>query len=513
MNQGKSFNRILSRKSFKNSRPKSSFKSSSSFISLKNNISTICIKSHHQILTRPDNTSKKLKGMGNKFEREELYQLNQELKSKVNKLKEELYEAKGIITKKDREIKRKEKIIRDIYNEIQNPTSSYQKSFDKAKESTLLSLCKEQYNELKKDYDKKLEEIEVLNMNIKITQIKELKIQISTLKSEMIKLRNLYKNASKENILLKNKINELIEFRNKYSQQHSIIDRCMKKVNDYNNNLMELELANEELQNELNKKVKKNLYFKSQNNKLKISNEKYLQERKTRDYFNIFNLDSTNKISKLKKELDEYKKLYNLKEQQIKKYEKNYGTKNQNKIEEVKEFNYNKIINIEREPVDESDKIKLLKSLLEEKQKEIEIFSNFLISKNLNPELILQGISINTYSNPNTNNINNMSNSQTIKINSSIKDLNISAKKSENNNINSNNKKEIEEKNKNSINLNSVNTNTNNNKNSSNNQNDENNSQLYNAAVINSNDNENDNNSEEQMKYSELTSNDKEFNK
>ena len=285
----------------------------------------------------------------------------------------------------------------------------------------------------------------------------------------------------------------------------------MKKVNDYNNNLMELELANEELQNELNKKVKKNLYFKSQNNKLKISNEKYLQERKTRDYFNIFNLDNTNKISKLKKELDEYKKLYNLKEQQIKKYEKNYGTKNQNKIEEVKEFNYNKIINIEREPVDESDKIKLLKSLLEEKQKEIEIFSNFLISKNLNPELILQGISINTYSNPNTNNINNMSNSQTIKINSSIKDINISAKKSENNNINSNNKKEIEEKNKNSINLNSVNTNTNNNKNSSNNQNDENNSQLYNAAVINSNDNENDNNSEEQMKYSELTSNDKEI--
>ena len=168
MNHGKSFNRILSRKSFKNSRPKSSFKSSSSFISLKNNISTICIKSHNQILTRPDNTSKKLKGMGNKFEREELYQLNQELKSKVNKLKEELYEAKGTITKKDREIKRKEKIIRDIYNEIQNPTSSYQKSFDKAKESTLLSLCKEQYNELKKDYDKKLEEIEVLNMNIKI---------------------------------------------------------------------------------------------------------------------------------------------------------------------------------------------------------------------------------------------------------------------------------------------------------------------------------------------------------
>ena len=61
MNHGKSFTRILSKKSFKNSRPKSSFKSGSSFLSLKNNISTICIKSHNQILTRPDNASKKLK--------------------------------------------------------------------------------------------------------------------------------------------------------------------------------------------------------------------------------------------------------------------------------------------------------------------------------------------------------------------------------------------------------------------------------------------------------------------
>ncbi len=194
--------------------------------------------------------------MGNKFEREELYQLNQELKTKVNTLKDELYDAKSQIAKKDREIMRKEKIIEDCCKEIYNPSFSYQKSFDKAKESTLLSLCKEQYNQLKKDYDKLSEENNILNMNIKITKIKEYQIQINTLKSEMTKLTNLYKSAISENEILKRKINELIEFRKKYCQQHCIIDKCMKKVNDYNNNLIELELVNEDLKNELNKKLK-----------------------------------------------------------------------------------------------------------------------------------------------------------------------------------------------------------------------------------------------------------------
>ena len=40
-----------------------------------------------------------------------------------------------------------------------------------------------------------------------------------------------------------------------------------------------------------------------------------------------------------------------------------------------------------------------------------------------------------------------------------------------------------------------------------NNQNEENNSQLYNAAVIDPNDNENENNTEEKIKDSDLNSN------
>ena len=512
MNHRRTINRINSLNGSINNRPKSSFKSSS-FLCIKSNIRPISVNTPTRLLTKPSNKSKQLKGMGNTFEREELYQLNQELKSKVNTLKAELYEAKSQITKKEREIKRKEKIIEDCYKEIHNPTSSYQKSLDKAKESTLLSLCKEQYNITKKENEQLKEEIKLLEMNIKITNIKEYKILINTLKNEMKKLTSLYKSAVYENNILKNKINDLMEYKKKFSEQHNVIDKCVKKVNEYNHNLLELELVNEELQNELNKKKKKTQFFKSQNNKLKLSKEKILNERKIKDYFNMYNFDNATKIAKLQKELDEYKRLYNLREQQIKKYEQNIEHKNRNKIEESKEFDFNKIINIEKGPSDESEKdnkIMLLKSLLEEKQKNIEILNSFIISQNLNPELVLQRNSIITNSNQNTNNLNNMSDSQALKNNISLKNLKRVNKNNNKNDTNSSNKNEKIENNQNS-NFNSVNSNKN--INLKNNENGENNSQLYNAAVINSNENEIDNNSEEQMKESEITSNYNEFNK
>ena len=237
MNRGRSFNRIIARMSLNKDRPITSLKSASSFLSFpNNNITQIPVKSSVRLLTRPNSNSKKLKlkGMGNKFEKEELYELNQQFKSTINNLKAELYAAKGQINKKDREIKKKERIIKNCYKEIQNPSSEYDKSFNKAKESTIISLLREQ--------------------NIKITNINEYQIQIKTLKNEMKKLINLYKNALNENKTLKKKINDLIEFRNKYSQQHNIINKCINKVKNYDRNLFELELANEELINELNKK-------------------------------------------------------------------------------------------------------------------------------------------------------------------------------------------------------------------------------------------------------------------
>ena len=537
MNRKFSFkNKSNSRKNISFNRAYSAKRSSKTFL-VKKNISTITVQPPPLLMTNPNNNAKKLKGMGRNFEREELYQINMQLKETVNSLKVELYEAKSQIVKKEREIKKKEKIIEDCCKEIKNPSSLYMKSFDKAKESTLLTLCKEQYNTLKSDYDKKIEEIEILKANIKITKLKEYQIDIDTLKKEMNKLRNLYNNLVLENMMLKNEINELNEYKLKCNEQHDIINKCVKKVSDYNNNLLELELQNEELQMKLNQNKRNNNIMKNQNSKLKLTNEKYLRERKTREHFKMFNTDNINKINTLQKELEEYKLLYNQRDEALKKMVKTMDSQKQINVngDKIKVFNYQNIQHIEKEPTGTQDeninKIMLLKSLLEEKQKNIDILKNFLYNLNYEPDKIIQNYNPNNSKNlnnsnmyrTNSNNINNnnsisniiqssnnhfINNNKSINLNNNNHKSNIESNNNgninNNNNSNHNNNNEISnginytnknENNKqtdnnfNTINKENNNTDSNNIINNDskieNNNNDDNNSQLYNKPVIN----------------------------
>ena len=139
------------------------------------------------VFTMPNNP-KKLSGMGNKIEREQLYEYNMQLKELINKLKKELAETKHQVVKKDIEIRKKERIIKECSKE-NDLESVHESNLEKARESTLVSLCKDKYNELKSTYKKKCEENEILKANIKITKLKEYKIQIDVLKQEMEKIK------------------------------------------------------------------------------------------------------------------------------------------------------------------------------------------------------------------------------------------------------------------------------------------------------------------------------------
>ena len=546
MKRKDSFTKTKSNRKFSFNRPNSASRSYYSR-SIKKNIPSIKMQPPPIVFTHPNNNQKKLKGMGNKFEREELYQINMQLKETVNSLKKDLYEAKSQIVKKDRELKKKEKIIDDCYKEINNPSSLYMQSFDKAKESTLLTLCREQYNQLKNDYDKKLEEIEILKENIKITKLKEYQIDIDVLKKEMNKLRNLYNKTFIENNRLKEEINNLNIYKDKCNQQHSIINECVKQVKDYNNDLHELELQNEELQNQLYKNQKKNKIMKNQNSKLKLTNEKYLRDRRNREHFKMFNTDNINKIMVLQKELDEYKRLYALRDQEFQKMAKTIESqKNLNmNIDKIKAFDYQNVQHIERNPAqsedEKSNKILLLKSLLEEKQKNNEILKSFLYSINYDPDKIIQDYNLN-FNNSNINDISKITNknsSAMISPNKNDKnstnnltkkennnEINILNNKSEDNNngntiFNSNsdiknnentipnvsnnngdiNNKEKDKDNNGDTNNNVIDNNENqDNKNEKveidNNNDENNNSQLYNAGVINDQ-NVSDNNGKE----------------
>ena len=494
------------KRTFTFKRPSSAKRISTSFL-VNKNISTIATQPHPILMTNPNNSMRKLKGMGNTFEREELYKINMQLKETVNSLRVELYEAKSQIVKKEREIKNKEKIIEDCYKEIDNPTSLYKKSFDRAKESTLFTLCKEQYNQLKNNYDKQSEEMEILKANIKITKLKEYQINIDVLKKEMNKLRNLYNSLILENNMLKKQLEEFNEYKSRCNYQHDIINKCAKKVEDYNHNLLELELQNEELQEKLEKNRRSNQLIKNQNNKLKLTNEKYLRERKNRQHFTMYNTDKINKINHLEKELNEYKRLYKLTNEECEKMKKNMNKqKNVNvNVDALNAYNNNIQFKpqIEKAPTITKDdnKILLLKSILEEKQKNFEILKNFLINLHYDPDKI---ITTNNSYVINANRSNGFHSGESLTINNNISSI------GNNVNINNNNFHNTNELSKNDFNNNngSNNANSNNgNKNNSDNNNninndskkedkksneDNNNSQLYNAAVINDPNNSND---------------------
>ena len=335
------------------------------------------------IFTMPNNP-KKLSGMGNKIEREQLYENNMQLKDIINKLKKELAETRNQVVKKDIEIRKKERIIKECSKE-NDIEAVHEMNLEKARESTLVSLCKDKYNELKRSFKKKCEENDILNANIKITKLKEYQIQIDVLKSEMEKLRNLYQSTLDDNNRLNGFINEYQVLKDKYIEQHNIINNLMKKCNQYNNDINDLKEENNALkeQLELNKRKRKQLY--SDKLKLQISNKKYLEQKKNKESYDINIDDKMKSISYLEKERKEYKRLYELKNQECNKFIeenrklKDSELKKKQEKESLKPFNYKSIKFIEnKKESQDSNKTGFYKSLLDESRYKIDIYELYL---------------------------------------------------------------------------------------------------------------------------------------
>ena len=335
------------------------------------------------IFTMPSNP-KKLSGMGNKIEREQLYENNMQLKDIINKLKKELAEVRNQVVKKDIEIRKKERIIKECSKE-NDLESVHEMNLEKARESTLLSLCKDKYNDLKNKYNKKCEENEILKANIKITKLKEYMIQIDVFKKEMEKIKALYVHTLEDNTKLRQEINEFQNLKNKYMEQHNIINNFALKCKQYNDDINNLRSENDFLNSELEKNMRKQRGLKRDNIKLRISNNKFLIQKKMKENFSVTIDDKKNLISKLTKDLNEYKRLYNLKNIEYNKLIENNSQKKKeeekkkNEMEILKPFDFNKIKVIENIKVDKNtNKLSLYKSLLEESRHKIEIYELYL---------------------------------------------------------------------------------------------------------------------------------------
>ena len=347
---------------------------------------------------------KKPSRMGHQITREELYEENMHLKNTINKMKKELDEVKNKLFKRGLELNKKDKIIRDCSKE--NVTEyTHEMNLEKAKESALLTMCKEKYIKMKKDFEKKCDENEVLKANIKITKIKEYQIQIDVLKLEMEKLRNLYNNSQKnyENSL--RELKEMAKLKSEFSNQHIIINSLNKKYQDLSTEMNYILEENDYLKDKLNKNQVIQKQLKIKNTKLKLTNEKYMELKKKKENSIIVNNVNLRELRNLRKDVAEYKRLYY---QQNEKYKTALKAKegmsekvNKNNFG-LKKFNYKEIKQIEPNKVGDN-KADLYKSLLDEAKIKNSILENFLREHDIDPELILKEKGYEGVVNTNTN--------------------------------------------------------------------------------------------------------------
>ena len=403
------------------------------------------------IFTMPNN-HKKLSGMGNKIEREQLYEDNMQLKDIINKLKRELAETRNQVVKKDIEIRKKERIIKECSKE-NDLESVHELNLEKARESTLVSLCRDKYNELKKIYIKKCEENDILKANIKITKLKEYQIQIDILKKEMEKIRALYLHTLEDNKQLNQQIEECNNLKNKYIAQHKLINDLLQKSNQYNNDIDNLKEENNALRFKLEESMKQKKKLKNCNNKLKISNNKLMNQKKIKEDYDLNKNDNQKIISKLRKELNEYKRLYDLKNiefNKIKEYNDKLtseDTKRKRELQSMKPFDYNllKVIENKKETKD-SNKLNLYKSLLDESRHKIEIYELYLKKAGVDKDKLIKAFGYDGIMTSNTkvtqkeeiinNSENNNINNNLVSTESNATNNNMN---NENNNINNEN--------------------------------------------------------------------------
>ena len=340
------------------------------------------------IFTMPNNR-KMTSGMGNKIEKEQLYENNMQLKEALNKLKRELAETKYNVVKKDILLREKEKIIRSFLNESDLESVQSNKK-DKAKESAKLTLLKENYNELKNNYEKECQENKILKANIKLTKIKEFQIENDIFSKELQKIKSLYKNC-KKNLKKSRKINEdLNNFKDKFLEQHTIISSYETKCNLLNAENQNLKEERDKLQRELEINIKKQEKLKQSNVNLKLKNMKFLRQKKIKEEIELKTSDYEKKNKKLKKDVYELNRALNIKIDELSRLNKEKDQKKINSDHNIlKRFDYNKITNIEKENKN-YENIELYKSLYDESQLKNIIYEKYFKERNLRPEDIIK---------------------------------------------------------------------------------------------------------------------------
>ena len=372
---------------FIHTRPNSAIKSNRYYLKLNTNNYSY-INPPPIIFTSPNN--KRPKNMGNKMEKEELYENNMQLKKSISKMQKELAQTKFQVVKRGMELQVKEKILRECLKE-NDIEIDHQMKLDRGRESAIITLYKEKYISLKKKYDEECRINKILKSNITNSKIKEYQIENDILSKEISKIKALYE-QSLENIEKLNKtIQELYFLKDKLIEQHKIISTFSKRNDILNKEINILKQDNYELTAKLEVNNKKREKLLKWNDKLKIKNIQFLKNRKINENYMLKNDDNVRKIRDLKKELTEVKFAFNRKVFDYSELKKNFDDcqkkLNNSSTNILKPFNHKNVSYFEKDPsFKDINKLELFKSLFNESQVKIGIYEKYLKEKNINPK-------------------------------------------------------------------------------------------------------------------------------
>ena len=257
------------------------------------------------------------------IDRERLLEENLNLKNQLNKMQSEHLNRKKEISILENEINEKDKIIENIINDSSIP-------YSKISEMQLIINLKKKYKELKKDYDKSIQDLEYVKKNIKNTRINDLVSENEVLSGQIDKLKNLYKNSQFKNQNLQGNIQDVNTMKDALSKQDFMIINFQENNQKMIEVIKDLHFEIEKLKRQKDNKV-------DMINKLK-QKLKYHQQINERLVMKRDNIQATDEYLSLKNK-------YESKLQKIRKdlaYYKDSNSKNEKILKELKQFQKSK---------------------------------------------------------------------------------------------------------------------------------------------------------------------------
>ena len=257
------------------------------------------------------------------IDRERLLEENLNLKNQLNKMQSEHLNRKKEISILENEINEKDKIIENIINDSSIP-------YSKISEMQLIINLKKKYKELKKDYDKSIQDLEYVKKNIKNTRINDLVSENEVLSGQIDKLKNLYKNSQFKNQNLQGNIQDVNTMKDALSKQDFMIinfqennQKMIEAIKDLNYEIEKLKRQKDNKVDMINKLKQKLKYHQQINERLVMKRDNI---QATDEYLSLKNKYES-KLQKIKKDLAYYK---------------DSNSKNEKILKELKQFQKSK---------------------------------------------------------------------------------------------------------------------------------------------------------------------------